>query len=303
MDAARCSVQALERGDSPVATAPPAQRWLLIEQPGPWGRDALTESRFDAAVAPRLAHRARQENVRLLLVRRPGGRLADSGRRWAYADSRPGREGLVVVGAWHRRRPARRTVGRLASGERGVGSGLPGLHARRARRLLRAARPAAGPITAGRPARRRLGVQPPRRRPVRGQRPGAAARLLLRAGARRRRADLVAAHGPGRGGAALAARARRGAAGRPGRPAPRPRRARPAGHRRPAGAGGAATHPARRGGGAVDGDPGRPRRARRRDRGEPAVGTGGAPDLPRDAPGAPRTWHLLSFDGARPGTG
>jgi hypothetical protein len=94
LDAGRCSVQALARGDSAVATAPPAQRWVLIEQPGPWGRDALTESRFDADVAPELAHRARAEGVRLLLIRRPGGRLADSGHRWAYADSRPGREGL-----------------------------------------------------------------------------------------------------------------------------------------------------------------------------------------------------------------
>jgi hypothetical protein len=94
LDATRCSVQALARGDSPVATAAPAQRWLLIEQPGPWGRDALAESRFDQAVAPELARRSRAENVRLLLVRRPGERLADSGRRWAYADSRPGQEGL-----------------------------------------------------------------------------------------------------------------------------------------------------------------------------------------------------------------
>jgi hypothetical protein len=94
LDPALCSVQALARGDSPVATAAPAQRWLLIEQPGPWGREALAESRFDAAVAPLLARRSRAENVRLLLVRRPGDRLADSGRRWAYADSRPGREGL-----------------------------------------------------------------------------------------------------------------------------------------------------------------------------------------------------------------
>jgi hypothetical protein len=94
LDDSRCSVQALSRGDSPVATAAPAQRWVLIEQPGPWGRDALAESRFDREVAPLLARRSRAENVRLLLVRRPGGRLADSGRRWAYADSRPGREGL-----------------------------------------------------------------------------------------------------------------------------------------------------------------------------------------------------------------
>src|SRR4051812_4687714 len=90
----RCSVGALDRGDSPVATASPATRWLLIEQPGPWGRDALAESRFDAAVAPLLARRARAENVRLLLVRRPGDPLADSRPRWASAAIRPGREGL-----------------------------------------------------------------------------------------------------------------------------------------------------------------------------------------------------------------
>ena len=92
LDPSRCSVQALARGDSPVATAPPAQRWLLVEQPGPWGQDALLQSRFDPEVAPRLAARARAENVRLLLVRRPDGRLADSGRRWAVVDARPGRE-------------------------------------------------------------------------------------------------------------------------------------------------------------------------------------------------------------------
>ncbi len=94
LDERRCSVRALARGDSGVATAPPAQRWVLVEQPGPWGRDALFQSRFDQQVAALLARRSRTENVRLLLVRRPGGRLADSGRRWAYADGRPGREGL-----------------------------------------------------------------------------------------------------------------------------------------------------------------------------------------------------------------
>ncbi|WNV77337.1 sucrase ferredoxin [Geodermatophilus sp. DSM 44513] len=90
----RCSVQALVRGDAGVATASPAQRWLLVEQPGPWGTDALTQSRFDPAVAPRLAHRARAEGVRVLLIRRPGDRLADSQRRWAYVDGRSGVEGV-----------------------------------------------------------------------------------------------------------------------------------------------------------------------------------------------------------------
>jgi Sucrase/ferredoxin-like len=90
LDPARCSVQALLRGDSPTATAPPARRWLLIEQPGPWGRDALLESRFDQHVASRLARRARELDLRIQLVRRPGGRLSDSGRRWAVADTSPG---------------------------------------------------------------------------------------------------------------------------------------------------------------------------------------------------------------------
>ncbi|MGY5882196.1 sucrase ferredoxin [Modestobacter lacusdianchii] len=92
LDDARCSVQALLRGDSPVATAPPARRWLLVEQPGPWGRDALLESRFDRRVASRLAARARELGMRIQMVRRPGERLADSGRRWAVADTTPGRE-------------------------------------------------------------------------------------------------------------------------------------------------------------------------------------------------------------------
>jgi Sucrase/ferredoxin-like len=94
LDPSRCSVQALDRGDSPVGTASLATRWLLVEQPGPWGRDALAQSRFDPRVAPLLARRARAEGVRLMLVRRPDDRLADSGRRWAYVDSRPGREQL-----------------------------------------------------------------------------------------------------------------------------------------------------------------------------------------------------------------
>jgi hypothetical protein len=94
LDGSRCSVQAMARGDSGIATASPVQRWLLIEQPGPWGRQALLQSRFDARVAPLLAARADREGVRVLLVRRPGDRLADSGRRWAYADGRPGHEGL-----------------------------------------------------------------------------------------------------------------------------------------------------------------------------------------------------------------
>src|SRR4051794_36188617 len=92
LDDARCSVQALVRGDSSVATAPPARRWLLVEQPGPWGRDALLESRFDRRVASRLAARARELGLRVQLVRRAGERLSESRHRRAVADTTPGVE-------------------------------------------------------------------------------------------------------------------------------------------------------------------------------------------------------------------
>src|SRR3712207_5250877 len=94
LDVLRCSVQARARWDSGGASASPALRWLLIEQPGPWGREALLESPFDQEVAPQLAARARHESVRVLMVRRPGNPRADAGRRWAYADGRPGHERL-----------------------------------------------------------------------------------------------------------------------------------------------------------------------------------------------------------------
>jgi hypothetical protein len=94
LDGSRCSVQARARGDALVATAAAASRWLLVEQPGPWGRDALAQSRLDPRAAAGLARRSRAEGVRLVLVRRPARRPAESGRRWAYVDGRPGREGL-----------------------------------------------------------------------------------------------------------------------------------------------------------------------------------------------------------------
>ena len=41
------------RGDPLAGTAAPAAGYLLVEQPGGWGRQALTSSRLDPAVGPR----------------------------------------------------------------------------------------------------------------------------------------------------------------------------------------------------------------------------------------------------------
>lgn len=67
---------------------------LLVEQPGPWGRAGLRQSRFDAGVAAALEARAGQAGIRVLAVRRPGRTPRGLRRRWALADTGPGAEAL-----------------------------------------------------------------------------------------------------------------------------------------------------------------------------------------------------------------
>nr|WP_240929651.1 sucrase ferredoxin [Streptomyces coryli] len=62
-----------------AGTAATATTWLLIEQPGPWGSKALTESHLDPAVGRALESAADGTGVRVALIRRPG-RHADCGR-------------------------------------------------------------------------------------------------------------------------------------------------------------------------------------------------------------------------------
>jgi len=86
----RCAPAAERRGDDLFATAAPAERFVLVEEPGAWGRNALRESRLDSSVLAGLLARCHDANARLLLIRR-AHRPAES-RRWAIADARPGSE-------------------------------------------------------------------------------------------------------------------------------------------------------------------------------------------------------------------
>lgn len=90
----RCAALSLGRDDQRHGTAAPVSRWLLIEQPGPWGRDALLSSRLEAGVAAEVDRRCRAAGVRPMLIRRPGRQVAGPTRRWAYVDSRLGQEGM-----------------------------------------------------------------------------------------------------------------------------------------------------------------------------------------------------------------
>ena len=53
-------------------TASVVRGWVLLEQPGPWGVDAVTESRLDRDLARALQRAAAAAHLRLLLIRRPG---------------------------------------------------------------------------------------------------------------------------------------------------------------------------------------------------------------------------------------
>ncbi|WP_199439964.1 sucrase ferredoxin [Umezawaea beigongshangensis] len=92
MTAERCADACARRGDPVSASAPPVHRWVLVEQPGPWGRDALLESRLPREVALSVAAQAREAGARVLLVRRPGRDVEVPRRRWALVDSAPGAE-------------------------------------------------------------------------------------------------------------------------------------------------------------------------------------------------------------------
>jgi len=70
--ALRCSFASALRDDPVVGTAAPAAGMLLVEQPGPWGRRALVQSRLDADVGAEVSDRAVARGLRVLLIRRPG---------------------------------------------------------------------------------------------------------------------------------------------------------------------------------------------------------------------------------------
>jgi Sucrase/ferredoxin-like len=87
-----CSSVSRALAEPLFATASHVRAWVLVEQPGPWGREPLVDSRLDPEVGRALRDRAHATGVRALLVRRPGRAvpgprrafLAHSGRlaRW-----------------------------------------------------------------------------------------------------------------------------------------------------------------------------------------------------------------------------
>ncbi|WP_143261829.1 sucrase ferredoxin [Allokutzneria sp. NRRL B-24872] len=63
---------ALASAEPLAGTAPVAASWLCVEQPGPWGADALVDSHLDPGIGAQLVRRAKEAGHRVVLIRRPG---------------------------------------------------------------------------------------------------------------------------------------------------------------------------------------------------------------------------------------
>ncbi|MCC9309237.1 sucrase ferredoxin [Kitasatospora sp. RB6PN24] len=82
-----CTSLSNELAEPLAATAATAATWLLIEQSGPWGAKALTESHLDSELGRALDTAAAGTGVRIALVRHPG----------RHADDRPTARHQVIV--------------------------------------------------------------------------------------------------------------------------------------------------------------------------------------------------------------
>ncbi|WP_031190416.1 MULTISPECIES: sucrase ferredoxin [Streptomyces] len=89
-----CATASRDAAEPVAGTSATARTWLLVEQTGPWGTEALTESHLDPRIGRALEAAADGTGVRVALIRRPG-RHADchgsTARRAFLAHTAPGR--------------------------------------------------------------------------------------------------------------------------------------------------------------------------------------------------------------------
>ena len=125
-----CSVLSDVDGTSAYGTAAPARFFVLIEQGGPWGAQAVRQSRLDAALGAELESRCTRAGGRFMLIRRPGGHPADHLPRHAlvaFAGGHPRDAWLLAGMVSNPRELLALDWEALALGDRErVGASLPG---------------------------------------------------------------------------------------------------------------------------------------------------------------------------------
>jgi hypothetical protein len=69
----RCAAASLARDEPVAGTASTVRAFVAVEDPGPWGVRALSDSRLSQPVKDHLRSVEAQRGVKVLLIRRPGG--------------------------------------------------------------------------------------------------------------------------------------------------------------------------------------------------------------------------------------
>lgn len=91
----RCADESFARDEPMFATASHVERWLLVEQFGPFSAEAVPAGRISREALSHLTRLVTRAAARLMLIRRPPGVDAEAGLRVFYADVRPRHERIV----------------------------------------------------------------------------------------------------------------------------------------------------------------------------------------------------------------
>ncbi len=119
----RCAALAAELDEPLAGTAAFARSWLAVEQPGPWGREALSASHLDEGVARELTALAAGTGVRIVLIRRPGShpdRHRPVPRHVYLAHTAPGRTWLERTTVTDPKQLLDLDFARAGAGDRGL---------------------------------------------------------------------------------------------------------------------------------------------------------------------------------------
>jgi hypothetical protein len=119
----RCRTTSLSLGESLRGTASVVRSWILLEQPGPWGAEALTGPRLAPGLGSALLDMCGRLDIRVVLIRRHG-RHVGHGSRCYLGRTGPGRPWLQQVQLDDPRDALGLDLERLARGEP-----LPGVRA------------------------------------------------------------------------------------------------------------------------------------------------------------------------------
>ncbi|MEV5597942.1 sucrase ferredoxin [Streptomyces sp. NPDC052496] len=117
-----CATASRDVAEPVAGTSATARTWLLVEQSGPWGAEALAESHLDPRIGRALEAAVDGTGVRVALVRRPGrhpDRHGAPARPAFLAHTAPNRSWIRTISVTDPETLLRLDFARLGTGEHG----------------------------------------------------------------------------------------------------------------------------------------------------------------------------------------